>query len=163
MKTNKIALFMVIAFALVMAFSFTSTIAYAGSVQGQTQTFTTQGVTSSTTGTTSSTNGAMDKIQITTNPETGIPDVALPNVQIDQAEKFVERKGFEVVGLLQKFIQPFAIAVFIGSAMISLVGSLGNSTLVGKGIVGMVIAVLMYAIVLSAPELLDFANAWLKS
>lgn len=161
MKTNKIALFMVIAFALVMVFPFTTSIAYAGSTQGQTQTFTTESVTGTTSGTTS--NGAIDQIQITTNSTTGIPDVALPNVQIEQAEKFVERKGFEVVGLLQKFIQPFAIAVFIFSAMLSLVGSLGNSTLVGKGIVGMVIAVLMYAIVLSAPELLDFMNAWLKS
>lgn len=87
----------------------------------------------------------------------------LPNVQIDQAKSWIERKGYQVVDVLQTFVQPFAIVVFIGCAMMSLLGAFGSSGLVVKGVIGMVIAVIMYAVVLAAPELLDFAIAWLHS
>lgn len=153
------SMFLLVAVMVAMVLSFSS-VAFAESTQGQT--FSTEGLgqTSSTT-----TNGQINKVQVTTDPNVngGVPTVSLPNVQIDQAQKFVERKGFEVIGLLQKFVQPFAIFIFIICAMMAGVGTFGNSSLVGKGIWGMVIAVLIYAIVLSAPELLDFMNAWLHS
>ncbi|MFF2531595.1 hypothetical protein ACFVS2_22045 [Brevibacillus sp. NPDC058079] len=155
---RKMNLLVIVAIVFAMLLSFTS-VAFAQSPQGQIQSFSTQGIESS------SQSGKLDQIKITSDPKVnnGVPNVQLPNVQIQQAEKWVERKGFEVVGLLQKFVQPFAIAIFIICAMLSLVGSFGNSNLVGKGIVGMIISVLMYAIVLSAPEFIDYINAWLKS
>jgi hypothetical protein len=157
---SKISLFMIVVIAsIVMSFS---SVAFAQTTSGQTQNFSTQGVSSPPT---PSDTGKLDQVKITRDPTVhdGMPIVELPNVQIDQAEKWIERKGFEVIGVLQKFVQPFAIGVFIICAMLALVGTFGNSSLVGKGIVGMVFAVLLYAVVLSAPELLDFMNAWLKS
>ncbi|WPS85500.1 hypothetical protein SMD22_00120 (plasmid) [Brevibacillus halotolerans] len=158
---RKMNLFVIVLIVFAMLLSFTS-VTFAQSPQGQTQNFSTQGIDSSSK---SSQSGKLDQIKVTSDPSVnnGVPNVQLPNVKIQQAEKWVERKGFDVVGLLQKFVQPFAIAVFIICAMLSLVGSFGNSSLVGKGIVGMIIAVIMYAIVLSAPDLLDFMNAWIKS
>ncbi|WPQ59610.1 hypothetical protein [Paenibacillus polymyxa] len=158
---RKTSLLMFVVMSVVMMMSFTS-IAFAQTTQGQTQNFSTQGVSAPTT---PSDNGKLDQINVTTDPKVhdGMPIVRLPNVQIDQAEKWVERKGYDVVGVLQTFVQPFAIAIFIVGAILTAVGSLGNSNLIGKGIIAMVIAIVMYAIVLSAPELMDFMNAWLKS
>jgi lipopolysaccharide export LptBFGC system permease protein LptF len=90
-------------------------------------------------------------------------DGGVPKVTITQAEKWAERKGFEVVHLLQKVVQPFAIIIFILSAFMSMFGAFGNSQLVGRGMWGMAIAIIMYAIVLYAPEILDSAMAWLAS
>lgn len=87
----------------------------------------------------------------------------LPKVTIDDASTWVERKGFEVVGFLQKFIQPFAIIIFIGSGIISLVGAFGNSRLVSRGLIGMGIALVMYVVVLYAPEIMDAFLGWVSS
>lgn len=93
----------------------------------------------------------------------GVPTVNLPNVQIEQAKDFAERKGFDIVNLLQVFGQPFAIILFIFGAFVAGIGALAKSSAMAKGFIVMGIAVLVYAAVLSAPELLDFGNAWLKS
>ena len=92
-----------------------------------------------------------------------ISNAGLANVTIDEASGWAERKGFEVVGFLQTFVQPFAVVIFIVCAMMALVGAFGNSSLVGKGIVGMMIAVVMYAVVLYAPELMEFFMNWLRT
>lgn len=92
-----------------------------------------------------------------------IIDGQVEKVTIEEAEKWAERKGFEVVHLLQKVVQPFAIIIFILSAFVSLAGAFGNSQLVGRGIFGMFIAVLMYAVVLYAPEILDSILGWLST
>ncbi|WCF11719.1 hypothetical protein NDS46_30715 (plasmid) [Paenibacillus thiaminolyticus] len=154
MKTNKIALFMAIAFVVMLLIP----LAPAAYAEGNVQNFSTEGVVNPKSGTTAS-NGGIDKIAIKVDPNVnnGVPSVELPNVQIDQAEKYIERKGFDVVGVLQKFVQPLAIAVFIVSAIMAVVG------MIGRGLIGMGIAILMYAVVLSAPEFMDFVNAWLKS
>lgn len=152
------SMFLLVAVMVAMVLSFSS-VAFAQSTQGQT--FSTQGLGQTTT--TTPTDGITVTATNDPNVYNSAPTVSLPNVQIDQAQKFVERKGFEVVGLLQKFVQPFAIFIFIICAMMAGVGTFGNSQLVGKGIWGMVIAVLIYAVVLSAPELLDFMNAWLHN
>lgn len=93
----------------------------------------------------------------------GVPTVDVPNVQIEQAKTFVERKGFDVVELLQVFAQPFAIILFIFGAFVALMGAFGKSSSMMKGVLVMAIAVVIYAVTLSAPELIDFGNAWLKS
>jgi hypothetical protein len=90
-------------------------------------------------------------------------DGGLPKTTIEDAENWVDRKGFELIHLLQKFAQPFAIIIFILSAFTSLVGAFGNSHLVGRGFFGMFIAVIMYAVALYAPELMDAAVGWLTS
>lgn len=84
-------------------------------------------------------------------------------VTIQEAEKWAERKGFELVHLLQKVVQPFAIIIFIISAFMAMAGGFGNSQLVGRGLWGMTIAVIMYAVVLYAPEIMDSVLGWLTS
>lgn len=90
-------------------------------------------------------------------------DDGLPKATTDDIVDWADRKGFEIVGLLQKIAQPFAIMVFIGSAFMSLFGILGNGHLVSKGVTGMIIAVIIYAVVLYTPEIMDIFLAWVKN
>lgn len=88
----------------------------------------------------------------TTNDPT---DVGLPTASTDEISQWTERKGFEIIGLLQKFVQPFAIVIFIGCAIITLIGAFGNGKLVSKGLLGLFISLIMYVVVLYAPEIMD--------
>lgn len=90
-------------------------------------------------------------------------DDGLPKATTDDIVDWADRKGFEIVGLLQKIAQPFAIMVFIGSAFMSLFGILGNGHLVSKGVTGMIIAVIIYAVVLYTPEIMDIFLTWVKN
>ena len=90
-------------------------------------------------------------------------DPGLPSVTVDDMNNWTERKGFEIIGVLQKFIQPFAIIIFIFSAIITLMGALGNAKQVSKGIVGMLISLVMYVVVLYSPEIMDFFLNWVRS
>lgn len=104
-----------------------------------------------------------DNTQNMTDEESrAIANAGLPSVSADQASSYFEKKGFELVGVLQTIAQPFSVIVFIISAFLTLVGAFGNASLVGKGLVGMMIACVMYAVVLYAPELLDFFLAWVR-
>lgn len=91
-----------------------------------------------------------------------IANAGLPSVTADQASSWFEKKGFDIVGLLQTIVQPFAVIIFIGCALMALVGAFGNSQLVGRGLIGMMLACIIYAVVLYAPELLDFFMAWVR-
>lgn len=90
-------------------------------------------------------------------------DDGIPNVTMDEVSDWVDRKGFEIVGLLQRFVQPFAIIIFIGCAILALIGAFGNGKLVSSGILGMVIALVLYSVVVFAPELMDTFLNWVRS
>ena len=95
----------------------------------------------------------------TENPK----DPGLPVVTVDDMSTWTEKKGFEVIGFLQKFIQPFAIIIFIISGVIALTGVLGDGRQVSKGLIGMFIALIMYVVVLYAPEIMDIFLNWVQS
>lgn len=92
-----------------------------------------------------------------------ISNPGIPSVSSEQASSWIERKGFEIVGVLQTLVQPFAVIIFIGCALMALVGAFGNGSLVGKGLMGMMIACIMYAVALYAPEILDFFMEWVRT
>lgn len=87
----------------------------------------------------------------------------LPDVSIDDLVEWSNRKGFEIIKFLQTFIQPFAIIIFMISAIMVLVGSIGNSQISGKGFMGLLMSVLVYAGVLYSPSILSTLVAWLGS
>lgn len=88
---------------------------------------------------------------------------AIPETESSEVASFIERKGFEVVELLQVFVQPFAIIVFIACAIMSLIGAFGNGHLISRGIIGMLIAATLYVVALYAPEILDSFLSWTTS
>lgn len=105
----------------------------------------------------------MDGVVIHGSKTEEIPKVELPDVSIEVAQNYVERKGFDVIALMQTFAQPFTIGLFILGAFMALLGAFGKTGAVLKGVIVMAIAVVIYATVLYAPQLMDLGNAWLKS
>lgn len=87
----------------------------------------------------------------------------LPDVSVDDLVEWSNRKGFEIIKFLQTFIQPFAIIIFMISAIMVLVGSIGNSQLSGKGFMGLLMSVITYCAVLYAPSILSTLVSWLGS
>lgn len=90
-------------------------------------------------------------------------DVGLPSVSTNDINDWTERKGFEVIGVLQKFVQPLAIVIFIGCAILTLIGAFGNGKMVSRGLLGMFISLIMYVVVLYAPEIMDVFLGFVRS
>lgn len=93
----------------------------------------------------------------------GPMDVGLPTVSTDDINDWTERKGFEIIGVLQKFVQPFAIVMFIGCAILTLIGAFGNGKMVSRGLLGMFITLIVYVVVLYAPEIMDVFLGFVRS
>ena len=91
------------------------------------------------------------------------PDDELPKVSMDDAKDFINRKGADIIDLMQTFAGPFVIVIFIACAILTIVGSFGHSGFVGKGIVGMLICGVCYVCINFAPELIQFFSTWLSS
>lgn len=87
----------------------------------------------------------------------------VPDVDTDDVIELFNRKGFEIIKMLQTLIQPFAIIIFMLAAIFVLVGSLGNSQLASKGLWGMIASCVCYAGVLYAPSILAFVVGWIAS
>lgn len=85
----------------------------------------------------------------------------IPVVNIDDITNWTNRKGFEVIHFLQAIIQPFAIIIFIISAFLLMIGSLGNAQMSGRGVCGMVTSVVVYSLVLYAPLFMSVFVGWL--
>lgn len=96
---------------------------------------------------------------------TGIEDIGsqLPVTTADDILNWATTKGNEIIYMLQIFCQPFAILIFIIAAFITLIGCIGKGDMVGKGIWGMVMSVVVYAVVLYAPVILQTFVGWVAS
>lgn len=87
--------------------------------------------------------------------------IGLPPVTMDDMTDLVERKTYDVVNLLQVFVKPFAVICFIGCAIMTLIGAFGHGGYVGKGLIGMFTAGMIYTAVLYAPQIVQFFSTWL--
>ena len=74
-------------------------------------------------------------------------DNGLPNVTIEDASDWVDRKGSELIEFLQKFAQPYSIIIFIICAFLALSGVVVKGKQASAGIWGMVIVVIVYAVI----------------
>lgn len=100
---------------------------------------------------------------IFTNNDENEFDDGIPEVTMDDVSNWVDKKGFEIISVLQRFVQPFAIIIFIGCAILALIGAFGNNKLISNGILGMGISLVVYGIVLYAPEIMDGFLAWVRN
>lgn len=96
---------------------------------------------------------------------TGIEDIgaSLPVTTTDDILNWATTKGNEIIYMLQILCQPIAILIFIIAAFMSLIGCIGKGDLVGKGVWGMIMAVIVYAVVLYAPVILQTFVGWVES
>ena len=95
--------------------------------------------------------------------DTGINEIELPQTSMDDILNWATTKGNEIIYVLQIFCQPFAIIIFIIAAFMTLIGCIGKSDMVGKGVWGMVLSVVVYAAVLYAPVILQSFVGWVAS
>lgn len=87
----------------------------------------------------------------------------LPKTSTQDINNWSERKGFEIVSILQKFAQPFCIVTFICGAIMAVAGALFNKRLVPTGLGAMAISGFVYAAILFAPDILDNFIYWIRS
>lgn len=90
-------------------------------------------------------------------------DSQVPNISVESAKDLIERKTYDVVEILQVFGKPFSAIMFIVCAFVTLFGTVTKSGSVGKGVLGMFIAGMVYTAVLYAPELVHFFSTWLTT
>ena len=86
----------------------------------------------------------------------------IPTVYIDDIVEWTNRKGFEIVHFLQIIIQPLTIIIFIIAAFLLLFGSIGSGEVAGRGLFGMVTSVVVYALVLYAPLIMNLFVGWIS-
>ena len=97
-------------------------------------------------------------------PSQEVVDGILPETgSMEDASAWGERKMYEIVELLQRWVQPFAIIIFIICSFLILFGAIGNGRLLGIGMTGIALTLLVYAGVLFAPEILNFFSSWVAS
>lgn len=109
-------------------------------------------------------NGQIEDSGIIMKPgSTGINEIELPQTSMDEILNWATTKGNEIIYVLQIFCQPFAIIIFIIAAFMTLIGCIGKSDMVGKGVWGMVLSVVVYAAVLYAPVILQSFVGWVAS
>lgn len=99
----------------------------------------------------------------TTNTNESTQEDLLPSVTMDEAINHLEGKVFDVVKLLQVIGKPFCIVAFIICAILTLLGTFGQSGYVMKGLVGMFICAVAYTCILFSPQIVNFFSTWLAS
>lgn len=87
----------------------------------------------------------------------------IPTVTIDDLVNWANRKGFEVIHFLQSLFYPFAIIIFIVSAFLTLLGSISSGDMAGRGLMGMISASVLYAVVLYSPLIMQTFVGWVAS
>lgn len=117
----------------------------------------------------------VDDVVDKANPQNSIPeykegdDLLTPddflhkeNVTIKDIGNKIEKRMFEVISLLQTFVKPFAIIMFIISAINVVVGIVFNTKKHALGYLGLIFSVFMYVGVIYAPNLVGFFANWLS-
>lgn len=87
----------------------------------------------------------------------------IPTVTIDDLIDWANRKGFEIIHFLQSLFYPFAIIIFIVSAFLTLLGSISSGDMAGRGLMGMISASVLYAVVLYSPLIMQTFVGWVAS
>lgn len=92
-----------------------------------------------------------------------ISDPGLPSASSDQIAGYAERKGFEVVNILQRFAEPFMVIIFIIGAFMFLVGLATKGPSARAGLMMMIFSCICYVAIKYAPVIMDAFTSWAKS
>lgn len=87
----------------------------------------------------------------------------LPDVSMDDAVEWAQRKSYEVIQLLQTFVQPICVIAFIICAFMLLFGTIAHNQLAGRGLMGLIISSVVYGLVMFAPVIVQTFTAWLSA
>ena len=92
------------------------------------------------------------------------PEEILGNkeVTVESFGNTIISRLLDVVSFFQKFAKPFAIIMFILSALLSLISLVFGTNKVKTGLLGMMLSVLAYVGILYAPNVVLFFAQWLS-
>lgn len=92
------------------------------------------------------------------------PEEILGNkeVTIETFGNTIISRLLDVVSFFQKFAKPFAIIMFILSALLSLISLVFGTNKVKTGLLGMMLSVIAYVAILYAPNMVLFFAQWLS-
>lgn len=86
----------------------------------------------------------------------------LPTTNVSDAESKIEQKAWNIISLCQTIGKPICIIGFIISALIALFGALGRKGAM-PGLIGCLIAGVMYVVINYAPEIVSFIQTFVVS
>lgn len=86
----------------------------------------------------------------------------LPTTNVSDAESKIEQKAWNIISLCQTIGKPICIIGFIISALIALFGALGRKGAM-PGLIGCLIAGVMYVTINYAPEIVSFIQTFVVS
>lgn len=92
--------------------------------------------------------------------EDGTMDVGLPDKNLEDVEIWIDKKGGDVISLLQALAQPFMLAVMIIGVFMTVAG--GKKARAG-GIFMVIFSGIGLAGILFAPEVMDIFITWIAS
>lgn len=84
-------------------------------------------------------------------------------VTVDDATDWVDRKGGEVITLVQHSLKPICFVCFLISLGVVVVGAIGNKKVMVGGIIAMFIIGVVFTIVTCAPQVINAFSSWLMS
>lgn len=87
----------------------------------------------------------------------------IESVQAKDVNKWTKKKGNDVISVFTYFGRYLAIGIFIIAAFMMAGGALTKSDWFKRGVFAMAIAIVMWAAVAFAPDLVDFFTGWLAS
>ena len=88
---------------------------------------------------------------------------ANPIITTDQIVDYGLRKGNELISILQTLAQPLCIIFFIIGCGCMLVGTITKSSLISIGITGTLLSVIVYALILYSPMLVNILVSYLAT
>lgn len=86
----------------------------------------------------------------------------LPTTSVEDAENKIEQKAWNIISLCQTIGKPICIIGFIISALVALFGALGRKGAT-PGLIGCLIAGIMYVAINYAPEIVAFIQTFIVS
>jgi len=87
----------------------------------------------------------------------------IPDTTITDANKWVNRKGKDVINLFVTIAEPVSILTFIFGLFMTLAGAIAKTSHMVKGFIVMAISIIVYVGAVFAPELVHFFSSWLVS
>ena len=87
-------------------------------------------------------------------------DESAEKATAENLKGYIDRKSTKIIDLLQYGSQPVLIIAFIIAAFLTVIGAFGDGSLVGKGIVGMVVCGVVYSLIVFAPQAMGFISGF---
>lgn len=114
---------------------------------------------------TQSSRAAQEKIGFVKTEDLSKDDIdpGIPSVSSDAIAAYGERKGGEVIGILQTWGQPILIVAFILGAIMTALGFFFKGATTRAGMAAMFFSALSYCVIMYAPEIMDAFLKWARS